>query len=544
MTYLLLKLSDICKSYGPKDVLAHVSLSINKKDRIAIIGENGVGKSTLARLIAQREVPDSGKIEISPGICIGYLPQEVPIYHSEETVGEFLQGRFHRIFLEKQETEMVLEHSESQELLRKWELCHEQLQQAGAYDMEHRCSEILSGLGLSGLALTTRFSKLSGGQKSRVAFAELLLSSPDLLLLDEPTNHLDVKAVEWLEGYCAEYQGAILMISHDRTFINAVAHSMAELSSSTHMLTLYTGTYDDFLEEKRNEMERKACEFAQWKGEKKALHQFIKAKTFSKSKPPAPKDKNTMAYDHRGERHLRSQSRILRKAKDRLTELEDDGRVNPVPKSYKGIFFDPYELSSECAIEGTELSKTFGSCVVLDGVSVEILKGDRIILQGENGCGKTTLAQILLGITRPDTGVVTIAPSAKMGYLDQNLEIFPADTTVVEVLNSCSLTETEVREELDKTGLVDEGMLYKKIEALSLGQKKRLLLLFLMLSKSNVLFLDEPTNHLDLTILESLERALQSFQGAILAISHDRRFTKRVATAVWRLDRGKIHTER
>ncbi len=546
MSYQLLKLSDVSKAYGPKEILQHVSLTISHGDRLAIIGENGVGKSTLARLITRIEFPDSGVIETAEALRIGYLPQEVEGSGKECTVGEFLVGRCHSLRIRMEALEAGLANKEVSEevqrrLLGEWERCHEELQAAGGYDSGHRCKIVLGGLGLSGMDCSMPMAKISGGERSKVAFARLLLESPDLLVLDEPTNHLDIKAVEWLESFLSGYRGAVLMITHDRTFLNRVCNRLAELSPTAHQLTLYTGNYDAFLEEKKRERERKLCEFVQWNEEKKALRQLIRAKSFAEAKPPPPKDGNTMAYDSRGEHFLRSKSRILRQAKGRLEELEAEKLTHPIPKAYRGIYFEPLELCSTVAIEAIGVSKSYEGRTLFTEVSFELQKKARIVLQGDNGCGKTTLMNVILGAVPLDGGRVKTAPSVKIGYLDQNLEMFPSEGTVGETLmGAFTISEGRVQEELHKTGLADAGLLRKTIGTLSLGQKKRLLLLYLMLSKCNVLFLDEPTNHLDLTILESLEAALKTFQGAVFAVSHDRRFIERVATDVWRLENGRL----
>jgi ATPase subunit of ABC transporter with duplicated ATPase domains len=409
MSYQLLKLSDVCKAYGPKEILQHVSLTISHGDRLAIIGENGVGKSTLARLITRIEFPDSGVIETAEALRIGYLPQEVEGSSKECTVGEFLVGLCHSLRIRMEEIETRLANKEAseevqQKLLIEWERCHEKLQTAGGYDIGHRCEMVLGGLGLSGMDCSMPLAKISGGERSKVAFARLLLESPDLLLLDEPTNHLDFRAIEWLEDFFLGYRGAVLMITHDRTFLNRVCNRLAELSSTTHQLTLYTGNYDAFLEERKRERERKLCEFVQWNEEKKALHQLIRSKSFAEAKPPPPKDGNTMAYDRRGEHYLRGKSRILRQAKGRLEELEAEKLTHPIPKAYRGIYFEPLELFSTVAIEAVGVLKSYEGRTLFTEVSFELKKGDRVVLQGDNGSGKTTLINAILGAVPLDGG--------------------------------------------------------------------------------------------------------------------------------------------
>ncbi len=544
MSYQYVNVINVCKSYGPKDVLDRVSLTISHTDRITIIGENGVGKSTLARLIAGVEPPDNGVIERREGLRLGYLPQEVELEGSEASLDAFLFGRCQHLASRMKILEAELASAcDHRALLKEWDSCHEEFERAGGYDAVSRAEIVLAGLGLAGVDRSIPVGQLSGGQRVRATFAKLLLEAPDVLVLDEPTNHLDLAAVEWLERYLSDYPGAVFMISHDRTFLNRVCTTLAELSPRTHQLSLYTGNYDAFLQEKQRQQESMLQDYEAWREEQKSLYRRIRAASFSERRPPPPKDRNTMAYDRRGEKYAQSKSRCLRQAKARLEELEAEKRVHPIPKGYKGIFFDPVELTSKVGIAAVCLSKGYGGCSLFENLSFELLFGDRIVLQGVNGCGKSTLFEILVGNISPDGGRVVIAPSANIGYLDQQLALLPPEQRVgEELMSSFRMSEPSVREELHKTGLADEGLFQKHIGDLSLGQKKRLALLHLMLSKCNVLLLDEPTNHLDLTVLETLEAALQTFKGALCAISHDRRFTERVATRVWKLENGSLRT--
>ena len=547
MSYQLVKLANACKCYGSQVILNKISFTISQGDRVALVGENGAGKSTLAKIILGHESLDGGSLELASDIEIGYLPQEMdPGAIQAETVRDYLltsQNQLKTLIDRKIYIEEVLAGNlapqEQAQLMQEWNNCHEAIERRGGYDCEHRIIRVLTGLDLVHLDLSFSLSKLSGGQKTRLGLAALLLSNPDVLILDEPTNHLDLPALEWLEKYLLDYPGALILISHDRMFINRVVHRMVEISRQTRQMKVYGGNYDFYVEEKRKDLERRLKEYEERKEEIQSLKQLIKAKTFSKSSPRLPSDRNIMAYDRRGERHMKGESRSIQQAKSRLEEFQEEPLDNPRPKNYQGIRFYPDKLHSAYAIELHRLSKQYPGTCLFEEATAALTKGERVVLMGPNGSGKSTLLRIIMGLTPMDSGEVKIAPSAKIGYLDQDIDLLDRKATAMEVFGKAfSLTETDLRNELHKAGLPIEGSLDQKIDSFSLGQRKRLQILYLMLSRCNVLLLDEPTNHLDMATMENFEDALKNFEGAVLAISHDRWFVERIATKIcaWRMD--------
>src|SRR5581483_9139743 len=307
------------------------------------------------------------------------------------------------------------------ELLQKWNACHDELEKQGGYSYEHLFSSVLHGLHLEHLDLRKLYNILSGGEKRRVALAALLLSSFDLLILDEPTNHLDSDSISWLEEYLCKFSHAVIVISHDRMFINGVANQVVELSSETHKLHCFHGNYDSFLLEKKMAVERSVKAYEEKKEEIQKIKEFLKAKTFSQKKPKPAKDQNKMAYDYRGEHHIQGVKRTINQAKSKLEELEKEPLVHPRPKAYKGIFFEPKELSSNTAIELIDISK---GCLFKE-VSLFLNKGDRVVLTGANGSGKTTLLKMIMGTEKEDSGTITRAKACLIGFLDQELELLP-----------------------------------------------------------------------------------------------------------------------
>lgn len=535
----LIKFTDAKKSFGAQTILNGIFLSISQGDRIALIGENGSGKTTLAKVIVDREFLDSGSIERKPGIRIGYLPQDSS-YLTEQncSMEDYLLNALGDLAVVRERLRSLEQEFEycspSQEKLDEWNDLHEKWEKRGGYTLDSLYSQVISGLGLSHLDLQQKIFRLSGGEKIRLVLAGLLLSAPDFLVLDEPTNHLDVSAVEWLENYLKNFSGAFLCISHDRLFLNRSINQILELSIETHQLKVYGGNYDCYLKERQAEKKRQLKAFEEQQEGIRNLKQFITTKTSSSTKAKGATDKNKMAYDRRGEKHLKSVKRSLDQAKLRLNDLEEAPLKHPIPKAMRGIAFQPQESHAHLVMEIQKISKSYEGRVVLKEISGEIHRGDRLVIQGPNGSGKTTFLKIILGMIEPDSGILKMASGCVLGYLEQTISLLPWDQTPIEWLrHHFSLSETELRSELHQTGLISEKSIKRKIGDLSLGQRSKLLILALMLSKANVLVLDEPTNHLDLGTLEELEEALVKFEGTVIAVSHDRWFTEKIATKVW-----------
>lgn len=486
-SFQLIKFHSVYKSYGPKAVLTNCNLVISRGQKLALIGENGCGKTTLAKLAMGLERADSGDIAVSGRI--GYLPQETS--DQGETVGAYLmqaQGHLAKMAVRLRELE-------EQQAWEEWDELHHLFVEAGGYEAAQRSERCLSALGLDQLSLERPLKSLSGGELRRVTLAALLLHEHDFLILDEPTNHLDQKALNWLEDYLRKYSGAVLLISHHRDFLNRVADGILELTSETKY---YSGNYDDYLVHKKKEFEQALSQYERMKEDKEELQSLIKEQTFSPRKVGALKDRNKMAYDHRGERHLQAKKRIISQAKARLEAIE---LSNPMPKGYTGIIFRPKPVEFALHLNGERLKA-----------------GDRLILSGPNGSGKSTLLRQLAK-----------EYSTLAGYLPQEAELEDLDLNLLEYLaKRFPLPEHELRSRLHRLGLIEPQLIRKKVGMLNLGQKRRLQLLEIMLSGANLLLLDEPTNHLAPKIIDELEEALIHFPGIVIAATHDARFARKV----------------
>jgi ATP-binding cassette, subfamily F, member 3 len=459
MSQLLAQFSHVFHSFGSCSLFENLSLSINRGEVFALIGENGAGKTTLLQFLSGELWPDRGNIARMPNLTVGFLPQEI-------------------------ETDSSLNH-------------------------------------------------LSSGQRVRIALTRALIDNPDLLLLDEPTNHLDADTLRWLTEFLRVRKGATILVSHDRKFINATCNRILELKDGK--LTCYGGNYDFYLTEKQRLLERQMKAYEQWVEEKHLLKRKIQAMTFSKGKASLPKDRNIMAYDRRGGNHQRSEGRKIDAMKNKLSELEESPLQHPKPTSVTGLRFAKTALASECVIELEGVTKTYDGKAVFTDLNRILYRGDRVALVGPNGAGKTTLIQCIAGLIPIDSGQIMKAPTAKIAYLDQEVQVLPLEKTPVEYFADLyQLSEESLRREQHKAGLrMDPDLIHRPFATLSTGQRKRFALLSLVLQRPNVLLLDEPTNHLDLPTLEALETALLQFEGAILFVSHDETFREKLATQIW-----------
>ncbi len=548
VTRQVLRISALQKYYGAKLILDDVYLLLNRGDRAALVGENGAGKSTLARLILGREEADAGEIARSPGTQTGYLPQELQV-DSDISVADYIaQSVGELASLRRRLRELEARMAEDGDIaaaLEEYGQLQETFEARGGYTLSSRREQIFAGLGLTHIDAQRPLMSLSGGEKTRVGLAALLLRSPDLLILDEPTNHLDFAGLAWLENYLLAYQQALLMITHDRRFINRVASKIFDLSPVTHSLTTYFGNYDEYRAQRDAKYQSEVEAYHAQVNRMKALRIQMKKETHGHRKAKRPDDGDKWIKFVGQQQSQRSASRLVGAAQQELRWLEAARLDNPRHVWHIQFDFDPLPLTSMAPVRLSSLSMSFGSRRLIREADAVILKGDRIALLAPNGAGKTTLLRIIQGDLRPTSGEVKIAAGVRPGYLDQTGESFDEGQNILDALSEISHDSPDnLLTLLHRSGLFRDAHLARKTVAdLSLGQRRKLGLVCLIHSRANLLLLDEPTNHLDLMSMEALERSLRRFPGAILAATHDRWFVERVANKVWSLRDGVLVVE-
>jgi macrolide transport system ATP-binding/permease protein len=404
----------------------------------------------------------------------------------------------------------------------------------GGYELDHRSSEILAGLGLSGLDQDRPVTSLSGGELSRVALAALLLEAPDVLLLDEPTNHLDMSGLNWLQTYLSGYRGGILFVSHDRVFIDAVATSIVELDENLHTLERYEGNYQRYLEAKAAKRARQQQAYETWQEEIAELEEQARTVARSIGHGRAASDNDKRSYNNRGIGVDKAISRNVRAAQERLERLKRTPvEPPPEPMRFSAVIDRAARANDSEALVASNLSKSFGDRQLFSGLDFALKDGDRLAVVGPNGAGKSTLIEMLLGKFQPDTGSVYVGKGRRVGFLEQHPRQFPAELNLgqafIWALHQEGLTHVsnEARGWLVRWGLFRRSDLPKPVNSLSTGQIRKLEIALIFASEPDILILDEPTNHVSLSVLESFETALAEFTGPVLAVSHDRRFLKR-----------------
>lgn len=509
----LVRLDHVTKSYDPYLILDEVSLSIEHGDRIGLIGKNGTGKTTLIEIIAGMIEDFKGNVGYAKRLQIGYLSQEPDLEADCSLRQEIL-----KVFRERRdlEDEMLLlseEMAEDSDLLNKYAQLQEQHERMGGYDYEYQTNRTLGGLGFRDSDFNLKVGVLSGGQKSRAALAKLLLEDPDLLLLDEPTNHLDIKAIEWLENFLnTEYQGAVILVSHDRYFLDRVARRIVELRN--HKLKEYPGNYTKYL--KIRQTERIAQEREYKKQQRYIAHEedFIR---------------RNMA----GQRTREAQGR--QKLLDRLERVE---KPESAEKTIK-LRFTPDVRGGNDILKCQDLGKRYGDKQIFEGVNLEIYRQDVVGIIGPNGVGKTTLFRMILGNELPTSGELKVGHNLHFGYYDQELAGLNQDNTIIDEIWALRPTQKqgEIRSFLGRF-LFSDDEVFKWIGDLSGGEQSRVMLAKLLLENANVLLLDEPTNHLDIPSREALEEALVEYPATIFMISHDRYFLNKLANKLLVFEKG------
>ncbi|CAG0996645.1 Energy-dependent translational throttle protein EttA [Anaerolineae bacterium] len=543
---MLLTITQVSKTYGEHQVLDSVGLTLGAGMRLGLVGANGVGKSTLLRIIMGQIEADQSTISFSRGVRLGYLAQ-VDDDPGDTTLEDRLAAAAARVrALETQLREMETHMAELQgealhSLMDDYAHTLESFEAADGYDLDHRIVEILSGLKIDHIGRDRLISTLSGGEKSRLRLALLLLEAPDLLLLDEPTNHLDQYCLEWLENHLSRYRGGMLIVSHDRLFLNRTVNGIIEIEEHSHRAKRYAGNYDDYAAAKRQERERWRLDYQRQQEEIKTLRYQVKvsARQVAHNRPCRDNDKFLKGF--KDGRVSVAIARRVHNAEERLAQIEAD----PIPEPPDDLGFDPDfapdVFEGKFPLIASQLSKQYGERILFQGVSFTLPARARMVITGPNGAGKTTLLTILAGLLKPDTGEVIRSPQTRIAFIDQECESLSPSQTLFEAyragLGGPDQPHITV---LLGSGLFRYPDLGKRISALSSGQKRKLQIARAIAEKANVLLLDEPTNYVSFDVLETFENALRVFPGAIIAVTHDRRFIESFGGEVWRLEEGKL----
>ncbi len=519
---VIFKANNLKKSYGADVIFDNVSFDLKEGEVVGLLGRNGTGKSTLLKILKGLETPDSGNIQFFKKCSMGYLEQ-IPEYPNM-TVQDVLYLPFEKVMSIEKDMRAIegllatsLNENDMNKLLEKYGRLQEAFDKNNGYSISSKVEKIKNGLNITEDLSNSIFDKCSGGEKTRVLVAKMLLEEPEILLLDEPTNNLDIKTLEWLEDYIKQYKGSVLVVSHDRYFLDHVIGRVLELD--TDGIEEYDGNYSKYIQDK----------------EQRFLERY---KAYE----------NNQYITHRMEmqvRRLKSMnSQILRGVANKI-----ENRLNKMEKIDKPIFEKKSMRMNEFSgsrsgatlLEAVGIAKSFEQKELFSDIDLTIEKGDRIGIIGENGSGKTMLLKILLGQEMPDDGIIEISSTAKIGYLTQDTSFEDEEKTILEtfIQSFDSMNQGEARNKLASMLFTSDDV-YKKIKVLSGGEKIRLKLCILMNQNLNLLVLDEPTNHLDLNSREVLEENLMNYSGTLLFVSHDRYFLEKMTNKIWNLENKQM----
>ena len=514
---MILSCSNISKSFGSDTILENVSFHIEEHEKAAVVGINGAGKSTLLKIIIGELPADSGEVVVSKGKTIGYLAQHQDLESSRTIYEEVLEIKRPIIQMEERirqlETQMRDAEGDSLEsMLSEYSRLNHQFELANGYAYKSEVTGVLKGLGFTEEEFTKPVNTLSGGQKTRVSLGRLLLSNPDIILLDEPTNHLDMESIAWLENYLINYSGSVIIVAHDRYFLNRVVKKIIELDRGHSQV--YLGNYDEYSQKRA--MIRQAQMKAYLNQQQEIRHQqevIAKLKSFNREKSI---------------KRAESREKMLAK----VEVLEKPTEVNDA----MSITLEPRTESGNDVLTIRNLGKAFGSLNLFQHVDIDIRRGERIAVIGNNGAGKSTLLKIIMGMLPADAGEIRPGARVHVGYYDQEQQVLHPEKTIFEEIQDAypDMDNTRVRSVLAAFLFTGDDV-FKKISDLSGGERGRVSLAKLMLSEANFLILDEPTNHLDITSKEILEDALNHYTGTVLYVSHDRYFINKTATRILEL---------
>ena len=514
---MILSCQNISKSFGTDEILKNVSFHIEANEKAAIVGINGAGKSTLLKIIMQKETPDTGEVILAKDATIGYLAQYQDVSGHRTIYEEVLDAKKNIIEMEERlrgmEAQMnALTGQELETLLDGYHRLSHEFELLGGYTYRSEVTGILKGLGFAESEFDRQMSELSGGQKTRVSLGKLLVTKPDVLLLDEPTNHLDMESIQWLEGFLMNYKGAVVIVSHDRYFLDRVVTKVVEIFQ--HQGYVYQGNYTEFAKKKAKIREDLLKQYYNQQREIKHQEEVItKLKSFNREKSIKRAESREKMLD---------KIERLEKPTDENTDIH--------------IVLAPDVTSGNDVLTVEHLRKAFGAHTLFTDLSFEIKRGERVALTGNNGTGKTTILKIINELIPADGGTIVLGSNVHIGYYDQEHQLLHMEKTIFEEIadDYPQLNHTKIRNVLAAFLFTNDDV-FKRIADLSGGERGRVSLAKLMLSDANFLILDEPTNHLDITSKEILEEALKSYTGTVFFVSHDRYFINQTATRILEL---------
>ena len=519
---MILQCSHISKTFDGSTILDDISFHINEQEKTAIVGINGSGKSTLLKILMNEYEADTGEVIIQKDAVIGYLAQNQDITSGRSILEEMQDAKKEVIILEQEINEVTeqMNHvsgEELEKLIKRSDSLRHRFELCGGYTYHSELIGVLKGLGFTEEEFDKPVSALSGGERTRVALGKMLLSSPDLIILDEPTNHLDMKAIHWLETYLSGYRGAVIIVAHDRYFLDKIVTKVIEIRQ--HKATVYQGNYSQFSEKKQAMLDTQMKHYMNQQAQIKHQEAVIaKLKSFNREKSI---------------KRAESREKQLNKIERLEKPVEENTRMN--------LLFSPRIQSGNDVLSAEHLSKRFDSEILFTDISFEIKRGERVAIIGDNGSGKTTILKIINDLIKADSGTIRLGTNVEIGYYDQAHQVLHSEKTIFEELQDDypSMTNTEIRNIL-AAFLFTEDDVFKQISKLSGGERGRVSLAKLMLSDANFLILDEPTNHLDIDSKEILERAVNHFEGTVLYVSHDRYFINRTATRILDLTQKQL----
>ncbi|MDO5422863.1 MAG: ABC-F type ribosomal protection protein [Eubacteriales bacterium] len=514
---MILACQNIQKSFGTDVILKDASFHIEDREKAAVVGINGAGKSTLLKIIMHELDPDGGEVILSKGKTIGYLAQHDAVSSENTIYEELLSVKQDILDMEKRirtlEQQMkTLEGAALTAVLETYNRLNTEFEHQNGYACQSEVTGVLKGLGFAEDEFSKKVSTLSGGQKTRVALGKLLLTAPDIILLDEPTNHLDMQSIAWLETYLLNYAGAVLIVAHDRYFLNRVVTKIIEIDNGN--VSTYLGNYSDYAAKRAQIREAQLKAYLNQQQEIKHQQEVItKLKSFNREKSI---------------RRAESREKML----DKMERLEKPSEVS----ADMHITLSPRTVSGNDVLTVEGLAKSFDGNTLFSDLNFQIKRGERVAIIGNNGTGKTTILKILNGLLEPDAGYFTLGSKVQIGYYDQEHHVLHMEKTLFQEISDTypTLSNTEIRNVLAAFLFTGDDV-FKRISDLSGGERGRVSLAKLMLSEANFIILDEPTNHLDITSKEILEQALNSYTGTLLYVSHDRYFINQTASRILEL---------